>query len=63
MGVGGRPGKFPATVLTVTKNTVTFKADPEYLEYLTAQIGEVGTLEWTPSFHQPGSGAPPESTD
>ena len=63
MGTGGRPGKFPATVITVTKSTVTFKAAPEDIEYLKKEIGEKGTLEWTPSSYDAPAGAAAEPAD
>jgi hypothetical protein len=63
MGTGGRPGKFPAKVIKVTKTTVTFEASPEDLEYLKNQVGEIGIVEWTPNSYKSGSGAPAESPD
>jgi hypothetical protein len=57
MGVGGHPGHFPATVVSVSNNgLVTFKAAPEDVAYLKAQIGQAGTLDWNPSGSQPDAG-------
>jgi hypothetical protein len=54
MGVGGHPGHFPATVVSVSKTgLVTFKAAPEDVEYLKAQMGQAGTLDWNPSGSKP----------
>jgi len=56
MGVGGHPGHFPATVVSVRNDTVTFKAAPEDIAYLKNQIGQAGTLDWNPSGSKPDAG-------
>lgn len=61
MGTGGRPGHFPATVMSVKNDMVTFKAAPEDIAYLKAQIGQAGTVDWNPSGSKPDAGYPGKS--
>jgi len=56
MGVGGHPGHFPAIVVSVKNDVVTFRAAPEDIAYLKAQIGQAGTLDWNPSGSKPDAG-------
>jgi hypothetical protein len=56
MGVSGRPGKFPATLVAVSNGSVTFKADPKDIVYLKNQVGQSGELDWNPSSYKPHAG-------
>lgn len=56
MGTGGRPGKFPAMIVNVKSDTVTFKAAPEDIVYLKSQVGREGTVDWNPNSPKPDVG-------
>lgn len=63
MGVGGHPGHFPAKLVFVdiAGGLVIFKAAPEDVMYLKVQVGDNGTVDWSPASTDVAASPAPES--
>lgn len=62
MGTGGRPGKFPAKLVAVSKGLVTLDASAEDTEYLIPFEGQAVLVDITPAGGEHHSGVEGESS-